>query len=108
MPTRGRAAISNALATLPRAHQAEVFRHTDLATAKKQIFATLGTLEEVAGGVRLHSQTDDLNWLARELARLLFGLEIRRPQGLVAALRVHSRALYIAALDATISVAGRS
>ncbi len=101
-------AISTALATLPRAHQAEVLLHTDLASAKKQIFATLGTLEEVEGGVLLHSQTDDLAWLARELARLPFGLEIRRPQGLVAALRAHARALFIAALDATIAVERRS
>ena len=103
-----RAAISTAIATLPRAHQAEVLLHTDLASAKKQIYATLGTLEEVAGGVLLHSQTDDLAWLARELARLPFVLEIRRPQGLVAALRAHARALFIAALDATIAVERRS
>ena len=102
------AAISTALATFPRAHQAEVLLHTDLASAKKQIFATLGTLEEVEGGVLLHSQTDDLPWLARELARLPFVLEIRRPQGLVAALRAHARALFIAALDATIAVERRS
>lgn len=102
------AAISTAIATLPRAHQAEVLLHTDLATARRQIFATLGTLEEVAGGVLLHSQTDDLGWLARELARLPFRLEIHRPKGLTAALRGHARELYIAALDATIPIDGRN
>lgn len=100
------AAISTALATLPRAHQAEVLLRTDLATAKKQIFATLGTLEEVEGGVLLHSQTDDLAWLSRELARLPFGMEIRRPRGLIAALREHARALLIAALEATTPAGG--
>ena len=100
------AAISTAIATLPRAHQAEVLLRTDLATARKQIFATLGTLQEVEGGVLLHSQTDDLNWLARELARLPFGMEIRRPEGLIAALREHARALLIAALEARTPAAG--
>ena len=102
------AAISTALATLPRAHRAEVLLHTDLASAKKQIFATLGTLEEVEGGVLLHSQTDDLNWLARELARLPFALVLRRPKGLAAALRAHARALSSAALAATILQGERS
>ncbi len=102
------AAISTAIATLPRAHQAEVLLRTDLATARKQIFATLGTLQEVEGGVLLHSQTDDLNWLARELARLPFALVLRRPKGLAAALRAHARALSSAALAATILQGERS
>lgn len=87
------AAISTAIATLPRAHRAEVLLETDLATAKKQLFATLGTLEVVQGGVLLHSQTDDLPWLARELARLPFALEIRRPIQLAAALLSHLQAI---------------
>ncbi|MBP7243488.1 YafY family protein [Amaricoccus sp.] len=91
------AAISTAIATLPRAHQAEVLLHTDLATAKKQIFATLGTLEEVEGGVLLHSQTDDLPWLARELARLPFGFAVRQPDALRAAIHTHSERLRRAA-----------
>jgi predicted DNA-binding transcriptional regulator YafY len=95
------AAISTAIATLPRAHRAEVLLHTDLATARKQIFATLGTLEEVAGGVLLHAQTDDLLWLARELARLPFGLEIREPKELAEALRQHARSIATAMEAAT-------
>lgn len=95
------AAISTAIATLPRAHRAEVLLHTDLATAKRQIFATLGTLEEVEGGVLLHSQTDDLAWLARELARLPLSFELRGPNELAAALRSHALALAAAATDAT-------
>ena len=102
------AAISTAIATLPRAHQAEVLLRTDLATARKQIFATLGTLQEVEGGVLLHSQTDDLNWLARELARLPFALVLRRPKGLATALRAHARALSSAAHAATILQRERS
>ncbi|MEO8275687.1 MAG: YafY family protein [Thermoanaerobaculia bacterium] len=85
--------ISRAIASLPRAHSAEVLLHTNLATARKQIFATLGTMEEVDGGVLLRSQTDDLGWLARELARLSFAFEILRPKTLQAALRAHAREL---------------
>lgn len=101
------AAISTAIATLPRAHRAEILLHTDLATAKRQIFATLGTLEEVKGGVLLHSQTDDLNWLARELARLPFAFEVRAPKELGGAVGRHARAL-TAAADATIPRRQRS
>ncbi len=90
-------AISTAIATLPRAHSAEVLLKTDLATARKQIFATLGTLEAVPEGVLLHSQTDDLNWLARELARLPFRFTIRRPLALREALTSLARRLQSAA-----------
>ncbi|MEO7794933.1 MAG: YafY family protein [Thermoanaerobaculia bacterium] len=86
-------AISTAIATLPRAHRAEVLLHTDLATARNQIFATLGTLEAVKGGVLLHSQTDDLAWLARELARMPFAFEVRRPKALARQLVAHARRL---------------
>ena len=87
------AAVSTALATLPRAHRAEILLHTDLATAKRQIVDTLGTLEEVEGGILLHSQTDDLSWLARQLARLPFGFAIRSPRELVWQLVAHARHL---------------
>lgn len=87
------AAISTAIATLPRAHSAEILLKTDLATATRQIWSTLGVLEEVEDGVLLRAQTDDLNWLARELARLQFPFEIRRPDALVGALAKHVRQL---------------
>jgi predicted DNA-binding transcriptional regulator YafY len=87
------AAISTALATLPRAHRAEILLRTDHATAKRQIWSTLGVLEETDGGVLLTVQTDDLAWLARELARLPFALEVLRPEELRSALRRNARSL---------------
>ena len=74
---------------------------------RDRIFATLGTLEEVDGGVLLHSQTDDLNWLARELARLPFAFAIREPKELGGAVGRHASAL-AAAANATISRRKRS
>ena len=91
-------AISTAIAPLPRAHRAEILLETDLATARAQIAATLGTLEAVEGGVLLSSQTDDLAWLARELARLPFTFRPKAPRELRAVLLRHLRAIRRAVL----------
>jgi predicted DNA-binding transcriptional regulator YafY len=53
----------------------------------------LGELSACAGGVRLTVQADDLDWVARELARLPFGFRIRKPAALRRALAAHGRAL---------------
>ena len=50
-------------------------------------------LEPAGDGVVLRGQTDDLDWFARELARLPFDFEIRHPGALREALRVRARAL---------------
>jgi len=47
--------------------------------------------------VVLRGQTDDLDWFARELARLPFEFEIRHPAALRESLRVRARALLAAA-----------
>lgn len=101
------AELTAAIATLPRAHAAEVLLDTDLATARRQLFATLGQLEAVADGVLLFAQTDDLAWLARELARLPFGFEIRRPAALRVALRAHARILLAGAKRRVATSGGR-
>ncbi len=92
------AAIASSLATLPRTHSAEILLETDLGTARKTIDATLGVLEKTPVGVLLTSQTDDLPWLARELARLPFRFEIRSSAALCEALRQHAERLAQAAL----------
>ena len=81
------------VATIPRAFAVEVCLKTDLATARRELFATIGVLEAVPEGVVLRGQTDDLDWFARELARLPFDFEIRHPRALREALRVRARAL---------------
>jgi predicted DNA-binding transcriptional regulator YafY len=85
--------LNAAVATLPRTHSVKVLLRTDLARARQQVFTSLGILEAVEGGVRLHSQADDLAWMARELARLPFGFTIERPARLRTALQKHARAL---------------
>lgn len=75
------------IATLPRGIQVQVLLKTDLQTARAQLFETIGLFQPVDGGVLLHSQTDDLDWYARQLARLPFGFEIRAPDALHTAVR---------------------
>lgn len=79
--------LTRSVATLPRAHAVEVLLRTDLAAARSAVFGALGTLEPAPRGVLLRCQADDLDWLARELARLPFAFEVRRPTALRRALR---------------------
>lgn len=85
--------LRTAIASLPRAHSVSVLLHTDLASAQAAVFTGLGLLQPLAGGVMLHSQVDDLAWMARELARLPFGFEIEQPPALRSALAQHAQAL---------------
>ena len=89
--------LATAIATLPRTHAIEVLLHTDLATARNALFEGIGVFEPTADGVLLHGQADDLDWFARELARLPFGFEIRRPAALRAELKLRAERLLAAA-----------
>jgi predicted DNA-binding transcriptional regulator YafY len=71
--------LTFSVATLPRTFAVEVLLRTDLATARRQLFETIGVFEQVREGVLLLGQTDDLAWFARQLARLSADFEIRRP-----------------------------
>lgn len=80
--------LQDSFARLPREHTAEVRLHTDLANAQRELFYAFGLLEaEGEDRVRLRSQTDNLDWYARELARLPFEFEILDPPELRDALR---------------------
>ncbi len=85
--------MNTAFATLPRAHSVSVLLHTELPAAQAAIFTTLGVLETVDGGTMLHSQADDLGWMARELARLPFAFSIMHPPALRDELIRHATAL---------------
>ncbi|QSQ10728.1 helix-turn-helix transcriptional regulator [Myxococcus landrumensis] len=86
--------VTLSVATLPRAYAVEVLLDADLETARRQVFATLGVLEAVpGGGVRLLGQTDDLDWFARELARLPFAFHIQRPEEMRAVLKTRAQRL---------------
>jgi predicted DNA-binding transcriptional regulator YafY len=95
------------VATIPRAFAVEVLLKTDLPRARRELFATIGVLEPADGGVVLRGQTDDLDWFARELARLPFDFEIRHPAALREALRVRARALLARAAGTTPPVSRR-
>jgi predicted DNA-binding transcriptional regulator YafY len=74
--------LKKSIAMIPRAHSVEVLLDTDLATAQKELVARVGVLEWTGDGVLLRAQADDLNWIARELARLPFDFSVRAPAGL--------------------------
>ncbi len=78
--------LAHGVATLPRAISVVVLLKTDLKTAREELFEAIGVFQPCAEGVLLHSQADDLNWYARQLARLPFAFEVREPDALRGAL----------------------
>lgn len=91
------AAMRHTMATLPRQHPVEVLLHTTLDEARQELPEDIGTFERVvlrgATRVRLVGRTDDLGWFARQLARVPFKVEVRRPAALSDALRAHAERL---------------
>ena len=85
--------LTFSVATIPRKHAVDVVLHTDLATARRELFPTIGILEPERDGVLLRGQCDDLKWFARELARLPFPFTIRSPRALRTALAKVAREL---------------
>jgi predicted DNA-binding transcriptional regulator YafY len=85
--------LVHSVATLPRAFSVEVLLSTDLQTAQGELFPAVGVLEWEGSGVLLRGEVDSLPWFARELARLPFDFEIRKPQALRRALQIVGRRL---------------
>jgi predicted DNA-binding transcriptional regulator YafY len=85
--------LTESIAALPRTHAIDVLLDTTLAVARREIFGAIGTLAQADEGVVLRAQADDLDWFARELARLPFAFRIREPAALAVALRRHATAL---------------
>jgi predicted DNA-binding transcriptional regulator YafY len=79
--------LLDSVARLPRAHAVRVLLKTDLQTARAHLFYGAGLFEPTEDGVVLHNQSDDLDWFARQLARLPFGFQIQQPDALRDALR---------------------
>lgn len=79
--------LARALASVPRGIATEIFLHTDLASARRELYNGLGVPEAVEGGVLLRGFCEELEWYARELMRLPFRFEIRKPLELRAMLR---------------------
>lgn len=79
--------VTASIATLPRAHAAEVVLHTFLRDALERMGGTIGLFEPLAEGVLLRAEVDDLDWFARQLARQPFEFTVRSPDALRTALR---------------------
>jgi predicted DNA-binding transcriptional regulator YafY len=86
--------LVHSVATLPRTFSVEVLLKTDLPTAQRELFPAVGVLEWEGAGVLLRGEVDSLSWFARELARLPFDFEIRKPRALRRALRAVARRLH--------------
>jgi predicted DNA-binding transcriptional regulator YafY len=79
--------LVRSVAMLPRAHAVEVLLHADLDRARRETLDAIGVFTPEAGGVRLSARTDDLDWFARELARVPFDFEVLSPAALREAVR---------------------
>lgn len=85
--------LSRALASVPRGVATELFLHTDIECARRELFNGLGVAEAADGGVVLKGYCDELDWYARELMRLPFDFEVRAPGELRACVGRIARAL---------------
>ena len=89
--------ITTSIATLPRAHSAEVVLHTSLQDALERLGGTMGLFEPVEDGVLLRAELDELDWFARQLARQPFDFTVRSPEALRDALGALAQRLSAAA-----------
>ena len=85
--------LAKSAATMPRAIRVVVLLKTDLNTARNELFDSIGVFQPTDDGVLLTSQIDDLNWYARELARLPFSFVVQEPTTLRKALVLRAKQL---------------
>lgn len=84
------AEVQQALATVPRAWQIEVWLETTLHKAQGKTRLSKGHFTEVNGGVLVRSEVQDLPWMASLLAGLDVPFVIHHPPELRTALRQHA------------------
>ena len=86
--------LRESIAAVERTHAVVVrFPGAEMATVRRAIPSSLGKLMQERGCIRLDAQADDLDWFARELARLNLVFEIVKPPALKQALRAHVQRL---------------
>ncbi len=85
--------LAKSAATMPRAIRVVVLLQTDLNTARNELFDSIGVFQPTDDGVMLTSQIDDLNWYARQLARLPFSFVVQEPSALRKALILRAEQL---------------
>jgi predicted DNA-binding transcriptional regulator YafY len=83
-------AVQQALASVPRVWQVEVWLQTTLSEAQRQTRLPKAFFQTGNGGVFLHIDVEDLPWMARLLASLDFSFTIYRPLELCDVLRQHA------------------
>ena len=74
--------LDRAMATVPRAVPAEVFIHSSDIQACRVVCHSVGLLEPEGDGLKLTGSYDEIDWYARELLRLPFRFEVRKPEAL--------------------------
>jgi len=86
--------LRESIAALERTHAVVVhFPQAEMAVVRRAIPSSIGKLTQKRGHIRLDAQADDLDWFARELARLKLAFEIIQPKPLKTALLVHVQRL---------------
>jgi predicted DNA-binding transcriptional regulator YafY len=85
--------VADGLAIAAYPWQADVLLAATPREAAAEIPATIGSLEPAEGGTLLRIGANDLDWIARYLAGLPFGAEVRHPPELRATLRALGRRL---------------
>jgi predicted DNA-binding transcriptional regulator YafY len=81
------------IATLPRGFTFRVLLKTDTLNAQSEVYEVLGVLQAQDDGVLLRGSADDIDWVARQLARLPFPFVVLAPAELRAALQAHAQVL---------------
>ncbi len=82
--------LRESIAAVQRTHAIVVrFAQADMATVRRAIPPYIGKLTQERGRIRLDAQADDLDWFARELARLRLNFEIATPKALRLVLVTH-------------------
>lgn len=86
--------LRESIAALERTHAVVVhFAQAEMAEVRRAIPSSIGKLTQKRGHIRLDAQADDLDWFARELARLKLAFDIIQPKALKSALVAHVQRL---------------
>jgi predicted DNA-binding transcriptional regulator YafY len=86
-------AVSQALASVPRVWQVEVWLETTLEQAQEQMRQPRACFEAASGGVLFRVDVEDLPWMARLLAGVGVPFIVHRPRELCEVVRQYARTL---------------
>lgn len=79
--------LRSAIGDIPRQFAVEVLLYTDLLTAQRYIGRELGVLVQKDNGVVLYNQSEDLGWLAGQLASWPMDFKVLKPKALSVCLK---------------------